>query len=945
MKKSRLRTLLSSILALSMLISMGLTVLPVATSAAGNPNIHSGAVSIMGNNTIRINRTNLSLTAGKTYYLSYWLKAQAGTTTGPTLGIWTNGNQTPDTVYDDKVSPIWNAYTISDSEWHQYTAEILPVVTSDRYAIGIDCRTTSHSGVVFYIDDVNLIDVESGASLIDDGNFENASQSHYGGNGNDWMTANWINDNWFSEYAYYTHQYNNPDGPKALNIVGAPNPDIHSGTASIKTDKNACRINRTSLYLEAGKSYTFTYWLKTKAGATTGPSLATWVNGANPPQEEVYDDKVDPVWNGYTVADDNWNKYTATVLPPITAGNYTIGIDCRSSEDFYIDDVSLVESGSSVNLIADGDFEYAYQKHLNGDGDNWSTANWICDLWFSQYAHQVHQWAQPDGPKALSIIGDTCDNIRSGAAAVLVAKNANRINRGSLSLEAGQDYILTYWLKTKAGASTGATLGIWPIDSNPQDGTAHDDKVDPAWNGYTVANDNWNKYTATVSPAVTSDDYNIGIDCRSTSDFYVDDISLVKVGSTENLIADGDFEHVFQRHFNDNGNDWMTANWLNNQWFSEYAFNVHVYGKPYVSKALTIVGSPSQGGAGYELPPPDRGIPVTDSNVKINGRYYFENDVLFVNYTCAGIEFNFKGTSASAVLYSGNYGADNDAFVAVYVDSSETPLKTLRLNILYGTYLLADGLSEGNHTIKLVKLTEGRVSTFGISGIILEEGGELLAPPSKKTRKIEILGDSIVCGVGVTAPLYNSPSITSTQDGTKTFAYQLANIFNADINFVSASGQGVYSFGTGVFDTAMPKVYSKADMTHKLDENWNFGKYSPDLVIVALGTNDIWALPGSQPVPRNEYKAAVKAFIKDIRTKNPNAAIVWTYGMMLQHYQSEFAEVIHELNDEGDKKLFFIPIEAEQDFDRKAGHPSALYHTWAAKFLAPELADIMLWEY
>jgi hypothetical protein len=335
---------------------------------------------------------------------------------------------------------------------------------------------------------------------------------------------------------------------------------------------------------------------------------------------------------------------------------------------------------------------------------------------------------------------------------------------------------------------------------------------------------------------------------------------------------------------------------------------------------------------------------VTESNAKITGRFYKSENAIFANYTCSSYEFNFKGTSASADIVSKGTGSTTKAIVAVYVDNQDTPSTILKISGT-STQILAKNLPDGNHSIKLLKLSEDRYTTFGLSKIILSPRSQLLSPPAPKALKIEIIGDSITCGAGNIAPAYNSAFTTDTEDGSKSFGYLIAQSFNADIQYVSSSGQGVYSYGTGLYDNAMPKVYDKVDMTYSPNEKWDFNKFQPNLIIVALGTNDIWALPGGKPVPRNEYKVVLKAFIKDLRVKNPNATIVWTYGMMLQHYQSEYAEVVNDINNEGDQKVFFIPMEAEKESDRRVGHPSASYHKWAAQFMVPELSEIMHWGY
>ena len=718
--------------------------------------------------------------------------------------------------------------------------------------------------------------------------------------------------------------------------IDAASANVHSGEAAIMVDKGSPQLNRDYLQLTGGKTYVLTFWLKCQAGDKVSASLGTFVHSTGTYTPD--DDKVDYNFHTpYTAANSEWNSYRIVIMPAATA-EYLVGIDCRSAQNFYVDDVVLVESGTSINLTPEGDFEYAVQANANGD-TSWVMKDRINDVWFSVYAWQV--------TKALTIEGTAYPYIQQGIGAVRVAAEAIRMNRASLSLTSGKTYNLSFWLRGTAGDKISVSLGRWVNGAGPEGYTQYEDRVDHHyWNPYTAANENWNKYTVVLTPTVTATDYTFGIDVRGSNDFYVDNVVLTEAGSDVNMTPEGNFDNATQGHYNDNGDDWMTANWISGLWFSQYASSVHEYGNPDGPKALNIVGMPSnqlQGGADPDAPENTVAFPVTEENVKISGRGYTEDDVIYNNYTCAAFEFRFRGTAVWAKLHSNLIDDNSDAYISVYIDGAETPSKTFKLNSV-SVVSLAEGLADGEHTVKLLKITENRYSKFGVSTIYLpEEGGELLEPPAVKERKIEILGDSIACGAGNMAQFYNSPFQTITEDGSKSFGYLISQAFDADVSIVASSGQGVYCYGTENFVNPMPKVYNKVDMTYKSSMEWDFENFNPNLIIVALGTNDIWALNGSKPVPREEYKTVVEAFLRDIRAKNPDAAIVWVYGMMLQHYQSEFAQVIHKLNGEGDEKIYFIPVEPEQDFDRKSGHPSVFYHKWAAAFLTPELAKIMSW--
>jgi len=370
------------------------------SSAQPNPNVHSGNASLMLH-TARANyHIGSTLTSNATYTLSYWVKAlDAGAKIGATLATDVPG------VYPAQITNQagitaggYGSYTSEDDQWHQYFATITPTNTSDLFTIGIDVRPSPA-----FIDDVVLRAAGSPVNMVQDAGFETAYQSNYNGDGNGWPTANWVDLRWYSEYAWDTHQYGNPDGPKALTIEGVTT-IVHSGNGSLRVANGVNRANCTGLSLMAGTHYTLTYWAKTETNVPIGVTLSTTVQGSG----TFTDQSSDVTSGGYAsniAPDKNWNQYTATITPSTTSAIFAFGIDCRpAASDFYIDDVILVAQGSSSNLVADPGFETAFQSHFNGDGNGWPTANWVDLRWTSEYAWAVHQYGNPNGPKALYVV-------------------------------------------------------------------------------------------------------------------------------------------------------------------------------------------------------------------------------------------------------------------------------------------------------------------------------------------------------------------------------------------------------------------------------------------------------------------------------------------------------------------------------------------------------------
>ena len=374
--------------------------------AQPTPGVHSGNASLCVNKgSPRANYTGQSLNANTTYTLTYWVKTEKAAPIGVTFGTDVPGVYPPQ-LTDLGSSVLAEGYGSSkakDTNWHQYSATLRPLQTSDIFAFAIDSRPAASD---FYIDDVVLVVRGSTTNLVEDSGFETAYQSHFDGAGGGigWATANWVDRHWYSEYAWHVHSFGQPDGPKALTIEGTP-AVVHSGGRALRVNRASPRANYTPLTLTAGTPYTLTYWLKTEANAPVGVTFSTDVPGADPSQRVDLSSAIMSGGEGAnTTLDTEWHEYTATIIPALTSSRFSFGIDSRPiATDFFIDDMLLIADGSSTNQVEDGNFETAFQSHLNGDGNGWATANWVDLHWQSEFASLVHVTGNPAGPKSLYI--------------------------------------------------------------------------------------------------------------------------------------------------------------------------------------------------------------------------------------------------------------------------------------------------------------------------------------------------------------------------------------------------------------------------------------------------------------------------------------------------------------------------------------------------------------
>lgn len=345
----------------------------------------------------------------------------------------------------------------------------------------------------------------------------------------------------------------------------------------------------------------------------------------------------------------------------------------------------------------------------------------------------------------------------------------------------------------------------------------------------------------------------------------------------------------------------------------------------------------------------------TEENVKFLGRSSVSDDDLLLCFSGTGAEFNIESKYLE-VQISGDSGAklrkDNGsaARIVVFVNGErkvdEMILKQSQ------SFVVFDEKKPLNAVVQILKVSESANSIAGISKIITDKKGKI-SPTEQKNLKIEFIGDSITCGYGVDDLDKNHHFATSTEDNTKTYAYKTAQMLNADYSMVSLSGWGVvsgYTSGSKNADSVLPKVYDKIGFTWGNTFNgkqpqsikWDFSKFVPNFVVINLGTNDDSYVKGNNS-KKIEFEKAYIDFLKDIRSKNPEAKIVCTLGIMGDNLFSSIENAVSEYsNQTGDKNVFALRFSPQQASDGIAAdwHPSEKTHSKAATLLVEKLKEL-----
>lgn len=326
------------------------------------------------------------------------------------------------------------------------------------------------------------------------------------------------------------------------------------------------------------------------------------------------------------------------------------------------------------------------------------------------------------------------------------------------------------------------------------------------------------------------------------------------------------------------------------------------------------------------------------SNVRFFGRTYTDSNVHYFNWSSSGFTFSFKGSGAKATIVSNAPGGSNTAYIKIYIDGVEQP--DVELSKATQEVVLASGLDKDKeHTIKVVKRTNARSSTAGVTSISLFDG-EILKPTEASNRVIEFIGDSITVGYATVAGSSTTWS-TSTEDSTKTYSEQIANAFAADYMVTAISGRGIVRNTGGDTDKLLPAIYPYIDQYNLPDVKYDFA-LQPDVIVINLGTND--ASGSNSSLTSAEFKAGLKAFLKDVRAYNPNAEIVYAYGLMTTKYSEDIYDVIEELKTEGDSHIAYLRLVTCTDSEKQIGHPTAEAYVSRGNMIIAKIEQMTGWK-
>lgn len=366
-----------------------------------------------------------------------------------------------------------------------------------------------------------------------------------------------------------------------------------------------------------------------------------------------------------------------------------------------------------------------------------------------------------------------------------------------------------------------------------------------------------------------------------------------------------------------------------------------------------------------------RRVPLSEcEQVRVYGRTNGDRNPLVLFWTASGIEMRVKAAEVWAEVES-SYNL-YEPWVSVTVNGAFISRQMLPKGRYY-IPLIRNMNPDTEKTIRLFKDVQAMSADdeHGLKIYSLLLDGEFAQLPEKSCR-LEFIGDSITSGEGVIGAREEQDWISMFFDSVHDYASLTAEALNADYHVISQSGWGVLTGWDNNPGCALPDYYDKVcglvfgEKNYKMGSNapYDFSKWSADVIVVNLGTNDGGAFNSPEfidPVTGKRTKQRLNAdgsmneedlerfrekcrqFLGVLRFYNPKSKILWAYGMLGTPMEASIMQAIEEFkSQQSDSEIYYVRL--PENTDETVGsrcHPGQKNHEQAAHVLISRIRELL----
>ncbi|MGE5521515.1 MAG: GDSL-type esterase/lipase family protein [Candidatus Dadabacteria bacterium] len=255
--------------------------------------------------------------------------------------------------------------------------------------------------------------------------------------------------------------------------------------------------------------------------------------------------------------------------------------------------------------------------------------------------------------------------------------------------------------------------------------------------------------------------------------------------------------------------------------------------------------------------------------------------------SAAHFGFSFEGQQAEVYVSVPNRSGHN--YIQYELDGVYQ--KKLRIDGNLTQPIIINAGKSGKHQVWIYKATEAHTGPVLIRQVAANEVKAIRKP---ELPVIEFIGNSITCGAAADPSEFPCGTGEYHDQHNAYYAYgpRVARILNTEFVLSSISGYGIYRTWNRE-RPSLPLVYEKVDFQESNPQLWDFKTFTPKIVTIALGTNDI--SEGDHQVKRDPFDTsrfinAYVSFVQTVKSKYPNAQLVLLNSPMVSGSRGQVLE-------------------------------------------------------
>lgn len=286
---------------------------------------------------------------------------------------------------------------------------------------------------------------------------------------------------------------------------------------------------------------------------------------------------------------------------------------------------------------------------------------------------------------------------------------------------------------------------------------------------------------------------------------------------------------------------------------------------------------------------------------------------------------------------------DHAGFLGVLIDGAPV----MRFPLRRGTrrYPILAGMDKAfSHEVSIIRDTQPSYDEDGpivINAVYTDGEPER---PLEKPLLIEFIGDSLTVGEGCLGPESGSEWRMVWVSHLPAFPTLVAEKMNAEKRVIALGGWGASRSWDNQEASRIGRIYDQLCPITPGGEVPAPEEKGADAVVINLGTNDASGMTMMQedelPAARELLKERVKELIGQARRRNPDAVILWAYGLCGKQVDGFISAAVAEAGKTVGGHVAYLSLTPAETLGSR-GHPSRAAHRKAAEEISAALKDML----